>query len=92
MQADIIGPDKHSFTHCLTFATNIRIGSVNFTPGQAYDECDDGKRSAVHCDMVKILTGDGELRFDDTLIHKGGRFVQEPLLGLNLGDYTCCWR
>jgi aminopeptidase len=62
------------------------FGSIHFTPGQAYDECDNGNRSAVHWDMVKILTGDGELWFDDILIQKDGRFVHEPLLGLNPGD------
>ncbi|GFO57359.1 aminopeptidase [Geomonas sp. Red276] len=59
------------------------FGSIHFTPGQAYDECDNGNRSAVHWDMVKILVGDGELWFDDILIQKDGRFVHEPLLGLN---------
>ncbi len=62
------------------------FGSIHFTPGQAYDECDNGNRSAVHWDMVKILTGDGELWFDDILIQKDGLFVHEPLLGLNPGD------
>lgn len=62
------------------------FGSIHFTPGQAYDECDNGNRSAVHWDMVKILTGDGELWFDDILIQKDGRFVHPPLLGLNPGD------
>jgi aminopeptidase len=62
------------------------FGSIHFTPGQAYDECDNGNRSAVHWDMVKILTGDGEIWFDDILIQKDGRFVHEPLLGLNPSD------
>lgn len=61
------------------------FGSIHFTPGQAYDECDNGNRSAVHWDMVKILAGDGELWFDDILIQKDGLFVHEPLLGLNPG-------
>ena len=29
-------------------------GSLHFTPGQAYEECDNGNRSAVHWDMVLI--------------------------------------
>jgi len=74
---------SHSLTHCLVYPTNIRYRSIHFTPGQAYDECDNGNRSAVHWDMVKILTGDGELWFDDILIQKDGRFVHGPLLGLN---------
>ena len=59
------------------------FGSIHFTPGQCYDECDNGNRSAVHWDMVKILNGDGELWFDDNLIQKDGRFVHKDLLALN---------
>lgn len=62
------------------------FGSIHFTPGQCYDECSNGNKSAVHWDMVKILTGDGELWFDDELIQKDGRFVHKTLLGLNPGD------
>ena len=58
-------------------------GSIHFTPGQCYDECDNGNRSAVHWDMVKILNGDGEIRFDDVLIQKDGRFVHKELVALN---------
>lgn len=59
------------------------FGSIHFTPGQAYDECDNGNRSAVHWDMVKLLEGGGEIWFDDTLIQKDGRFVHPDLLDLN---------
>jgi aminopeptidase len=62
------------------------FGSIHFTPGQCYDECDNGNRSAVHWDMVKILNGDGEIRFDDQLIQKDGRFVHKELLALNPRD------
>ncbi len=59
------------------------FGSIHFTPGQCYDECDNGNRSAVHWDMVKILKGDGEIWFDDRLIQKDGRFVHKELIPLN---------
>jgi len=59
------------------------FGSIHFTPGQCYDECDNGNRSAVHWDMVKVLQGDGEIWFDGTLIQKDGRFVHKSLLDLN---------
>jgi len=59
------------------------FGSIHFTPGQCYDECDNGNCSAVHWDMVKILKGDGEIRFDDQPIQKDGRFVHKDLLALN---------
>lgn len=58
------------------------FGSIHFTPGQAYDECDNGNRSAVHWDLVRILA-DGEIWFDGVLIQKNGRFVQKELLELN---------
>ncbi|MDD2851504.1 MAG: aminopeptidase [Desulfuromonadaceae bacterium] len=61
------------------------FGSIHFTPGQAYDECDNGNRSSVHWDLVKILN-DGEIRFDDVLIQKNGRFVHKELLELNPTD------
>lgn len=62
------------------------FGSIHFTPGQCYDECDNGNRSAVHWDMVKLLTGDGEIWFDDILIQKDGLFVHKDLLDLNPKD------
>ena len=58
------------------------FGSIHFTPGQAYDECDNGNRSSVHWDLVRILA-DGEIWFDDVLIQKNGRFVHKELLELN---------
>jgi aminopeptidase len=58
------------------------FGSIHLTPGQAYDECDNGNRSAVHWDLVRILA-DGEIWFDDVLIQKNGRFVHKDLLQLN---------
>lgn len=62
------------------------FGSIHFTPGQCYDECDNGNRSAVHWDMVKILNGDGELWFDEHIVQKDGRFVHKDLLELNPSD------
>jgi aminopeptidase len=62
------------------------FGSIHFTPGQCYDECDNGNKSAVHWDMVKLLEGDGEIWFDRMLIQKGGKFVHRDLLSLNPDD------
>jgi len=61
-------------------------GSLHFTPGQAYQEADNGNRSAVHWDMVLIQRpewGGGEIRFDGELIRKDGRFVPRDLQALN---------
>jgi len=61
-------------------------GSLHFTPGQAYEECDNGNRSAVHWDMVLIQRkdwGGGEVWFDGELIRKDGLFVPKDLNPLN---------
>jgi aminopeptidase len=61
-------------------------GSLHFTPGQAYEDCDNGNRSAVHWDMVLIQRpewGGGEVWFDGELIRKNGRFLPRDLNGLN---------
>lgn len=61
-------------------------GSLHFTPGQAYEECGNGNKSAVHWDMVLIQRpdwGGGEIWFDGELIRKDGRFVPADLRGLN---------
>lgn len=61
-------------------------GSLHLTPGQAYEECDNGNRSAVHWDMVLIQRpewGGGEIRFDGELIRKDGLFVPRDLKPLN---------
>ncbi len=61
-------------------------GSFHFTPGNAYDDCDNGNRSAIHWDLVCIQTeayGGGEIYFDDVLIRKDGLFVIDELKALN---------
>lgn len=61
-------------------------GSFHFTPGQAYEETDNGNRSQVHWDLVCIQRpeyGGGEIRFDGKLIRKDGLFLPEPLQKLN---------
>ena len=61
-------------------------GSLHLTPGQAYKECDNGNRSAVHWDMVLIQRpewGGGEIWFDGELIRKDGLFVPKDLKPLN---------
>ncbi|EEF59938.1 aminopeptidase [Pedosphaera parvula] len=61
-------------------------GSLHFTPGQAYEVCDNGNRSAVHWDMVLIQRpewGGGEVWFDGELIRKEGMFIPKDLKPLN---------
>jgi len=59
------------------------FGSIHLTPGQCYEECDNGNKSAVHWDLVKILKDDGDVWFDDVLIQKDGLFVHPDLAALN---------
>ena len=59
------------------------FGSIHFTPGMSYEDCDNGNKSAIHWDLVKILTGDGMITFDGTPIQKNGLFVHPDLKGLN---------
>ncbi|GIV02663.1 MAG: aminopeptidase [Fimbriimonadales bacterium] len=61
-------------------------GSFHMTPGNAYDDADNGNRSAVHWDMVCIQRpeyGGGEIYFDGKLIRKDGLFVHPELKNLN---------
>jgi aminopeptidase len=63
-------------------------GSFHLTPGQAYEEADNGNRSSVHWDLVLIQRADyggGEIWLDDELIRKDGRFLPDDLQGLNVG-------
>ena len=61
-------------------------GSIHFTPGNCYDDAYNGNHSAIHWDMVLIMTpeyGGGEIWFDDVLIRKDGIFVVPELECLN---------
>jgi len=61
-------------------------GSFHFTPGQAYEQADNGNRSQVHWDMVCIQRpeyGGGAIYFDGKLIRKDGLFLPKALQSLN---------
>jgi aminopeptidase len=61
-------------------------GSIHFTPGSCYDECNNGNQSSIHWDLVFIQRpehGGGEIWFDDKLIRKDGIFMLEELKCLN---------
>ena len=65
-------------------------GSFHFTPGQAYQEADNGNRSQVHWDMVSIQRkdyGGGEIYFDGKLVRQNGAFLPEPLRSLNWATF-----
>lgn len=61
-------------------------GSFHFTPGQAYEQADNGNRSQVHWDLVNIQRpewGGGEIKFDGKVIRKDGLFLPKALHKLN---------
>lgn len=61
-------------------------GSFHFTPGQAYENADNGNRSRIHWDMVCIQTpewGGGEISFDGKVVRRDGLFVEEGIEKLN---------
>lgn len=61
-------------------------GSFHFTPGQAYEDADNGNRSQVHWDMVCIQRpeyGGGTIKFDGEVIREDGRFLPAELQALN---------
>jgi aminopeptidase len=66
-------------------------GSFHFTPGQAYEEADNGNRSQVHWDMVSIQRkdyGGGEIYFDGKLIRRDGEFLPKELRSLNRSSFV----
>ncbi len=73
-------------TMCDTLFDEKINGSFHLTPGTALEESDNGNRSAIHWDIVKIMRkeyGGGKIYFDDVLIMKDGNFVLEDLKKLN---------
>lgn len=62
-------------------------GSFHMAIGNSYeDETNNGNKSAIHWDLVKIQTpeqGGGEIWFDNKLIRKDGLFVLPELMMLN---------
>jgi len=61
-------------------------GSFHFTPGQAYEQADNGNRSQVHWDMVNIQRpeyGGGAIHFDGKLVRQDGLFIPKSLESLN---------
>ena len=61
-------------------------GSFHFTPGQAYEQADNGNRSQIHWDLVSIQRpeyGGGTIHFDGKLIRADGLFIPKALRSLN---------
>jgi aminopeptidase len=57
-------------------------GSFHLTPGNAYEEADNGNRSKIHWDLVQIQRSDyggGTISFDGVPIRVDGKFVPPEL-------------
>lgn len=84
-----LGTNNHVREPMLDTLFDEKIGgSFHLTPGQAYEEADNGNRSRIHWDLVLIQRADkggGEIYFDGELIRKDGLFVPTDLAGLNEG-------
>lgn len=68
-------------------------GSLHFTPGQAYEDADNGNRSDIHWDLVLIQRADyggGEIIFDGETIRRDGEFIVDDLLALNADQLKQC--
>ena len=68
----------------IQFGKRVLFQDVNFkfTPGNCYEDAPNGNKSAIHWDLVLIMTpeyGGGEIWFDDVLIRKDGRFLLPEL-------------
>jgi aminopeptidase len=69
----------------ILFDEKIR-GSFHFTPGQCYEQTENGNRSQVHWDLVNIQRkdyGGGTIHFDGKLVREDGVFVPKSLHALN---------
>ena len=61
-------------------------GSFHLTPGNAYDEADNGNRSKIHWDLVQVQRaewGGGTIAFDGEPIRVDGLFVPQDLEALD---------
>jgi aminopeptidase len=84
-----LGTNNHILHPMLDTLFDEKIGgSFHLTPGNAYDEADNGNRSRVHWDLVLIQRADyggGEIWFDNELIREDGFFLPTDLQPLNEG-------
>ena len=81
-----IGLNPYITKPSLDFFNEKIAGSCHIALGQAYEEADNGVRSAIHLSLVMIQTleyGGGEIYFDKSLVRKDGWFVHPALQELN---------
>lgn len=62
------------FTKDILFDEKIG-GSIHLALGKGYEETGSKNRSALHWDMIKDLTKNGELWFDDKIVQKNGKWT-----------------
>ena len=59
------------------------FGSIHLALGNAYAKCDNGNRSSIHWDLVKIFGKSSRVSFDGKPVMVDGRFVHAALKPLN---------
>lgn len=59
------------------------FGSIHLALGNAYEKCDNGNRSSIHWDLVKIFGSGSRVSFDGKPVMVDGRFVHAALKALN---------
>ncbi|OGM18917.1 hypothetical protein A2686_03930 [Candidatus Woesebacteria bacterium RIFCSPHIGHO2_01_FULL_38_10] len=62
------------FTKDILFDEKIG-GTIHIALGKGYKETGSKNESVLHWDMIKDLRGGGEIRFDDKLVQKGGKWI-----------------
>jgi aminopeptidase len=62
------------FTKDILFDEKIG-GSIHIALGRGYKKTGSKNRSSIHWDMIKDLRFGGELRFDDKLVQKNGKWL-----------------
>ena len=79
--ARYVGEFAIGFNPCCTRAMKDILfdekiaGSIHLTPGESYEEADNGNHSMIHWDLVLRQTpdaGGGEMYFDDRLVRRTG--------------------
>lgn len=80
-----LNPHIHQPIKDILFDEKI-TGSFHFTPGNCYDDADNGNTSSIHWDLVYILRedyGGGRILVDGELIQENGLFIPKQLQALN---------
>lgn len=80
-----INPYVKNYIHDILFDEKM-CGSLHLALGNAYDDCFNGNKSALHWDLILNQFenfGGGEIWFDNVKIRENGLFILPELVALN---------